>query len=56
MKGTAAAADDDDEPMPVLYVIRHCVFDHYPYDMDVLELNDETIETMKERGHNAGAA
>lgn len=45
MKGTAA---DDDEPMPVLYVIRHCVFDHYPYDMDVLELNDETIETMKE--------
>ena len=45
MKGTVAA---DDEPMPVLYVIRHCVFDHYPYDMDVLELNDETIETMKE--------
>ena len=43
MKGTA-----DDEQIPVLYVIRHCVFDHYPYDMDVPELNDETIETMKE--------
>ena len=43
MKGTA-----DDEQIPVLYVIRHCVFDHYPYDVDVLELNDETIETMKE--------
>lgn len=43
MKGTA-----DDDQTPVLYVIRHCVFDHYPYDVDVLELNDETIETMKE--------
>lgn len=36
------------EQMPVLYTIHHCVYDHYPDDADVLELADETIETMKE--------
>ena len=36
------------ERVPVLYAIHHCVFDHYPYDADVLELNDSTIRTMKE--------
>lgn len=35
-------------PIPWLYTIHHCVYDHYPYDADVLELNEETIETMKQ--------
>lgn len=35
------------EKIPVLYSIHHCEYDHYPYDQDVLELADETIETMK---------
>lgn len=43
MKGTS-----DGEQFPVLYSIRHCIYDHYPYEADVLELTDETIETMKE--------
>ena len=34
--------------IPILYSIRHCVYDHYPYDLNVLELEDKTIETMKE--------
>lgn len=34
--------------IPILYSIRHCVYDHYPYDLYVLELEDKTIETMKE--------
>ena len=38
----------DEEHIPVLYTIHHCVYDHYPDDADVLELTDETIETMKE--------
>ena len=38
----------DADPIPWLYTIHHCVFDHYPYDADVLELNEETIETMKQ--------
>jgi hypothetical protein len=37
-----------EEHIPVLYTIHHCVYDHYPDDADVLELADETIETMKE--------
>lgn len=37
----------DGEKMPVIYAIHHCVYDHYPYDDDVLELNDETIDLMK---------
>lgn len=36
------------EQVPVLYSIHNCYFDRYPYDTDVLELTDETIETMKE--------
>ena len=36
------------DPIPWLYTIHHCVFDHYPYDADVLDLNEETIETMKQ--------
>ncbi len=43
MKGT-----DKDPKIPVLYSIRHCEYDHYPSDADVLELKNETIETMKE--------
>lgn len=38
----------DEEHIPMLYTIHHCVYDHYPDDADVLELTDETIETMKE--------
>jgi len=38
----------DGERIPVLYAIHHCVYDHYPYDVDVLELEDTTLETMKE--------
>lgn len=36
------------EKIPVLYSIQHCEYDHYPYDEEVLELTDESIETMKE--------
>lgn len=39
---------EDSEPIPWLYTIHHCIYDHYPYDADVLELNDETIATMKQ--------
>ena len=38
----------NEEHIPMLYTIHHCVYDHYPDDADVLELTDETIETMKE--------
>lgn len=38
----------DGEQIPVLYSIHHCYYDRYPDDADVLELTDETIETMKE--------
>lgn len=38
----------NEEHIPVLYTIHHCIYDHYPDDADVLELTDETIETMKE--------
>lgn len=38
----------DGEQIPVLYSIHHCYYDSYPDDADVLELSDETIETMKE--------
>lgn len=38
----------DGERIPVLYSIHHCYYDRYPNDADVLELADETIETMKE--------
>ncbi len=37
----------DDEPIPVLYAIRHCEYGRYPNDTNVLELTDQTIETMK---------
>ena len=43
MRGTK-----DAEPIPWLYTIHHCVYDHYPLDADVLELNEETMETMKQ--------
>lgn len=36
------------EPIPWLYTIHHCVYDHYPYDADVLELTVKTIDIMKE--------
>ena len=26
----------------------HCYYDHYPYNADVLELSNETIDAMKE--------
>ena len=38
----------DEEQIPALYSIRHCEYDHYPYEADVLDLTEETIETMKE--------
>ncbi len=41
----------DDEKIPVLFAIHHCVYDRYPYDVDVLELEDSTLETMKEAYH-----
>lgn len=40
--------DEPDENFPVLYWIHHCVYDHYPYDMDVLDLSDESLEFMKD--------
>ena len=39
---------EESEPIPWLYTIHHCVYDHYPYDADVLDLTEETIETMKQ--------
>lgn len=38
----------ENEEIPILYYIRHCVYDRYPYDADVLDLTNRTIETMKE--------
>ena len=38
----------NEEHIPVLYTIHHCIYNHYPDDVDVLGLADETIETMKE--------
>lgn len=38
----------DDEKIPVLYAIHHAEYDSYPDDADVLELEEQTIETMKE--------
>ncbi|MBQ7773464.1 MAG: hypothetical protein IJ383_05315 [Bacteroidales bacterium] len=40
--------NEQDGNFPVLYWIHHCVYDHYPYDTDVLELSEESLETMKE--------
>ena len=36
------------EQIPVLYSIRHCIYDHYQKNADVLELSDRTVETLKE--------
>lgn len=41
----------DGERIPVLYAIQHCIYDHYPYDVDVLELEGSTLETMKKAYH-----
>lgn len=41
-------ATQDGEQIPVLYSLHHAIFDHYPDDADVLELEDTTLETMKE--------
>ncbi len=41
-------ANQDGGQIPVLYSIHHAVFDYYPYDTDVLEFEDTTLETMKE--------
>ncbi len=38
----------ENKPMPDLYSIQHSVYDHYPYDEDVVELTEESIETLKE--------
>lgn len=38
----------DDKQIPVLYSVHHCYYDRYPYDTDVLNLSDETIDAMKE--------
>lgn len=34
--------------IPVLYWIHHCVYDHYPYDADILELSEVSLEIMKD--------
>lgn len=39
---------EETELIPWLYTIYHCVYDHYPYDAEVLELTEETIEAMKQ--------
>ena len=38
----------DGGQIPVLYSIHHCYYDHYPYNADVLELSNETIDALKE--------
>lgn len=38
----------DGDQIPVLYSIHHCYYDYYPYEADVLEISDETINAMKE--------
>ena len=38
----------DGKKIPVLYSICHCVYDHYPYGMEVLDLKEDTIDAMKE--------
>lgn len=43
MRGT-----DEGEQIPVLYAIHHAEFDRYPYYEDILELTDETIDSLKE--------
>lgn len=43
MKGTK-----NDEKIPILFAIHYCAYDHYPYDVYVLELEDSTLKTMKE--------
>lgn len=43
LNGTA-----DNLKVPVLYWIHHCEYDHYPYDENVLELQERSIEIMKE--------
>ena len=43
MKGVA-----DESRVPVLYWIHCCDFEHYPYDVDVLELENKSVEIMKE--------
>lgn len=43
MKGTK-----EGEQIPVLYAIHHVEYDRYPDDADVLELTDETINSLKE--------
>lgn len=46
--GRCMVVKDGEKQLPVLFSIQHCVYDHYPYDEDVVELTDESIETMKE--------
>ena len=36
------------ECIPVLYSIYHCCYDCYPIDSCVVELEEKTIESMKE--------
>lgn len=43
MRGTK-----EGEQIPVLYAIHHAEYDRYPDDADVLELTDETINSLKE--------
>ncbi len=46
--GRCMCVKDGEKQLPVLFSIQHCVYDHYPYDEEVVELTDESIETMKE--------
>ena len=46
MRGT-----EEGEKIPVLYAIHHAEYDRYPYDTDVLELTDDTINSLKDAYH-----
>jgi hypothetical protein len=37
-----------EKQIPVLYWIHYCNYEHYPYDADVLELDETSLEIMKE--------
>ena len=46
-KHKTMSGTEPNERLPVLYAIRHCVFDTYPTGMDILDLSDEAIELLK---------
>ena len=40
--------EEHGSPVPILYWIHYCNYEHYPYDVNVLELENRSIEIMKE--------